>query len=163
MVNRISSRDPGIFRQAARRAPGGEAAVSCVPTDFHPARTREPDSSPRPIFLVADRLVQIWSSNEQEFIELRALRLKMAQTRAYLAYPGCNRLLGNACLERLETLHRKHLVRLRANRRAAWELMAELGADLAPQGETQSLWSSRRGRESCSPDSRRLTTQCWYA
>ena len=163
MVDRIASRDPGIVRQAARRAPGGDDAVSYVPSEFHRARTREPQSSPRPIFLVADRLVQIWSSNEQEFAELRALRLKMAQTRAYLASPGCNRLLGNACLERLETLHRKHLARLRANRRAAWELMAELGADLTPQAETESLWSSGRARDSCIPDSRRHTTQCWYA
>ncbi len=163
MVDRIASRDPGITRQAARRTPGRDDAVSYVPSEFHRARTREPESSPRPIFLVADRLVQIWSSNEQEFAELRALRLKMAQTHAYLASPGCNRLLGNACLERLETLHRKHLARLRANRRAAWELMAELGADLTPQADTESLWSSGRARDSCIPDSRRQTTQCWYA
>ena len=163
MVDRIASRDPGIVRQAARRAPVGDDVVSYVPSAFHRVRTREPESSRRPIFLVADRLVQIWSSNEQEFAELRAIRLKMAQTRAYLASPGCNRLLGNACLERLETLHRKHLARLRANRRAAWELMAELGADLTPQAETESLWSSGRARDSCIPDSRRHTTQCWYA
>jgi hypothetical protein len=163
MVDRIASRDPGMVRQVARRAPGGGDAVSCVPSDFHRARTREPESSARPIFLVADRLVQIWSSNEQEFAELRALRVKTAQTRAYLASPGCNRLLGNACLERLETLHRKHLARLRANRRAAWELMAELGAELAPQAEPQSLWTSGRAGDSWIPDSRRHTTQCWYA
>jgi len=163
MVNRIASRDPGIVPQAARRAPGGDDAVSYVPSDLHLACTQESESSPRPIFLVADRLVQIWSSNEQEFAELRALRLKMAQTRAYLASPGCNRLLGNACLERLETLHRKNLSRLRANRRAAWELMAELGAELTPRTETQSVWSSGRARESFSADSRRHTTQCWYA
>jgi hypothetical protein len=163
MVDRIASRDPGIVRQAARRAPVGDDVVSYVPSAFHRARTREPESSPRPIFLVADRLVQIWSSTEQEFAELRALRLKMAQTRAYLASPDCNRLLGNACLERLETLHRKHLARLRANRRAAWELMAELGADLTPQAEPQSLWNSGRAMDSCITDSRRHATQCWYA
>jgi len=163
MVDRIASRDPGITRQAARPTPGRDDAVSYVPSEFHRARTREPESSPRPIFLVADRLVQIWSSNEQELAELRALRVKMSRTRAYLASPGCNRLLGNACLERLETLHRKHLARLRANRRAAWELMAELGADPTSQAETESLWSSGRARDSCIPDSRRQTTQCWYA
>jgi hypothetical protein len=163
MVDRTARRDPGIVRQAARRAPGGNDVVSCVPSDIPRVCTEEPEPSPRPIFLVADRLVQIWSSNEQEFAELRALRLKTAQTRAYLASPGCNRLLGNACLERLETLHRKHLARLRANRREAWELMAELGAELSPQAQTQSLWNSGRARESCSPDSRRQTTQCWYA
>ena len=163
MVDRIASRNPGLLRQAARRAPGGGDAVSCVPSDLHRARTREPESSPRPIFLVADRLVQIWSSNEREFAELRALRLKMARTRAYLASPGCNRLLGHACLERLETLRRKHLARLRANRRAAWELMAELGAELAPPAEPQSLWISGRARDLRIPDSRRHCTQCWYA
>ena len=163
MVDRIASRDPGMVRQVARRAPEGGDAVSCVPSDFHRARTREPESSARPIFLVADRLVQIWSSNEREFAGLRALRVKMAQTRAYLASPGCNRLLGNACLERLEMLHRKHLARLRANRRAAWELIAELGAELAPQAEHQPLWSSGRARDSRIPDLRRHTTQCWYA
>lgn len=163
MVDRIASRNPGLLRQAARRAPGGGDAVSCVPSDLHRARTREPESSLRPIFLVADRLVQIWSSNEREFAELRALRLKMARTRAYLASAGCNRLLGHACLERLETLRRKHLARLRANRRAAWELMAELGAELAPPAEPQSLWISGRARDLRIPDSRRHCTQCWYA
>jgi hypothetical protein len=163
MVDRIASRDSGMVRQVARRASRAGDAVPSVPFDFHRARTREPESSPRPIFLVADRLVQIWSSNEQELAELRALRVKMAQTRAYLASPGCNRLLGNACLERLETLHRKHLARLRANRRAAWELVAELGAELAPQAGPQSLWTSGRAGASCIADSRRNTTQCWYA
>jgi hypothetical protein len=163
MVDRIASRDRGSIRQAARRTPGRDDAASYIPSDFHRARTRESESTPRPIFLVADRLVQIWSSNEQEFAELRALRLKMVQTRAYQASAGCNRLLGNACLERLETLHRKHLARLRANRRTAWELMAELGAELAPQAEPQSLWTSDRATDSCVADSRRHTTQCWYA
>ncbi len=163
MVDRTARRDPGIVRQAARRAPGGDDAASCVPSDFHPARTREPESSPRPIFLLADRLVQIWSSNEQEFAELRGLRLKMAQTRAYLASANCNRMLGNTCLERLETLHRKHLARLRANRRAAWESMSELGANLTPEAATQPLWSSGRAGDSSIPDSRRHATQSWYA
>ena len=165
MVDRIARCDPGLVRQAARRAPGCGDAVSYVPSDLHRARPQEPESSPRPIFLVADRLVQIWSSNEREFAELRALRLKVAQTRAYLASPGCNRLLGHACLERLETLHRKHLARLRANRRAAWKLMAELGAELPPPAEPQpqSLWISGRARDLRIPDSRRHCTQCWYA
>jgi hypothetical protein len=72
-------------------------------------------------------------------------------------------LLGHACLERLETLRRKHLARLRANRRAAWELMAELGAELPSQVEPQSLWTSGRARDACILDSRRHCTQCWYA
>jgi hypothetical protein len=72
-------------------------------------------------------------------------------------------LLGLACLERLETLRRKHLARLRANRRAAWELMAELGAELAPPAEPQSLWISGRAGDLRIPDSRRHSTQCWYA
>jgi len=163
MVDRIARCDPGLVRQAARRAPGGGDAVSYVPSDLHRDRPQEPESSPRPIFLVADRLVQIWSSNEREFAELRALRLKVAQTRAYLASPGCNRLLGHACLERLETLRRKHLAGLRANRRAAWELMAELGAELPSQVEPQSLWTSGRAGDACIPDSRRHCLQCWYA
>jgi len=163
MVDRIASRDPGIVRQAARRAPGGDDAVSYVPSDFHGVPTREPESSPRPIFLVADRLVQIWSSNEQEFAELRALRLKMAQSHAYLASQGCNHLLGNACLERLVTLHRKHLAWLRANRRAAWESLAEPGANLTPEAATRSLGSSGRAGDSCIADSQRHATQSWYA
>jgi hypothetical protein len=87
----------------------------------------------------------------------------MAQTHAYLASANCNRMLGNTCLERLETLHRKHLARLRANRRAAWESMSELGANLTPEAATQSLWSSGRAGDSCIPDSRRHATQSWYA
>jgi hypothetical protein len=124
---------------------------------------RTPISSPRPIFLVAERLVQIWSSNEREFIELRALRLKVARARAYLVSPGCNRLLGQACLERLETLRRNHLDRLRANRRAAWELMAEFGTEPPRQAESQSLWTSGRAGDSGISDSLRHSTQCWYA
>ena len=136
MVDRIARCDPGLVRQAARRAPGCGDAVSYVPSDLHRARPQEPESSPRPIFLVADRLVQIWSSNEREFAELRALRLKVAQTRAYLASPGCNRLLGHACLERLETLRRKHLARLRANRRAGLETDGRTRCGTHPVGGT---------------------------
>ena len=163
MVDRIARCDPGLVRQAARRAPGSGDAISYVPSDLHRARPQEPESSPRPIFLVADRLVQIWSSNEREFIELRALRLKVARARAYLASPGCNRLLGQACLERLETLRWTHLKRLRTNRHAAWELLAELGAEDPRQAEPQSLWISGRTRDLRIPDSRRHCTQCWYA
>ena len=163
MVDRIARCDPGLVRQAARRALGVGDAVSYVPAHRRWARPQEPESAPRPIFLVADRLVQIWSSNEREFAELRALRLKVAQTRAYLASPGCNRLLGHACLERLETLRRKHLAGLRANRRAAWELLAELGAELPSQVEPQSLWISGRAGDLRIPDWRRHGTQCWYA
>src|SRR5208283_6003067 len=47
MVDRIARRDPGIVRQAARRAPVGDDVVSYVPSDFHRARTREPESPPR--------------------------------------------------------------------------------------------------------------------
>ena len=133
MADQISSSDPEIGRPAASPAVGVGDVVSYVASDLHGAGEREPLalSSPRPIFLVAERLVQIWSSNEREFVELRALRIKVAGARAYLASPGCNRLLGHACLEHLETLRRNHLAMLRANRLAAWELMAELGAELS--------------------------------
>jgi hypothetical protein len=163
MVDRIGGPEPGVFRHVARRAPGAGKPDSFACSDPQQARDQEPPSSPRPIFLVAERLVQIWSSNEQEFAELRALRLKMAQARNYLASPGCHQLLGRANLERLETLHRKHLARLRANRRAAWELVADLSAESGPQAEPQSLWASGRARNSYSSDSRRNSTQCWYA
>ena len=163
MADRMVDRDSGIVRQAARKKPGGRTGASSAPFDFHRAGTRGTNPSPRPIFLVADRLVQLWSSNEQEFAELRALRLKMARTRAYLASPGCNRLLGDANLERLETLHREHLARLRANRRAAWELVAELGAELAPHAEPQSPWTLGRVRNSVLSAARRHTTRYWYA
>ena len=76
MVDRIARCDPGLVRQAARRASGGGDAVPYVPSDLHRARTREPESSPRPIFLVAGRLVQTWSSNEREFAELRSLAVE---------------------------------------------------------------------------------------
>ena len=75
-----------------------------------------------------------------------------------VASPGCNRLLGHACLERLKTSRREHLARLRANRRAAWELMADLGAELPSQVEPQSSGPRVEPGTQDIPDSRRHCT-----
>ncbi len=105
MAVRDSTRDRAIVQPAARHTTLGSGAPSCF--GLQPDRSSVQDpvslSSRRPIFLSAERLVQIWSNNEREIMELRVLRLKAARARAYLLSPGCNRLLGRACLKRLET------------------------------------------------------------
>ncbi len=111
----------GQHRHACKR-PGHVLPHSGRNWDHNPA----PLTSPRSIFLLTEQLAQIWTSNERDLAELRGLRPKVAQARAYLASPGCNRSLGLSYLERLETTRRIHLARLRANRRSAWQLLSQL-------------------------------------
>lgn len=137
--------------------------TSREPANVRPADTREPVSPPRPIFLMAEELVQIWSSNERIFAVLRGLRMKRVRARAYLASPGCNRLLGHAYLERLETSRRQHMEQLRANRHAAWSLVSKLGSEFAPQPDLHCLWTSGFAKKSCAANSQRHCTNCCSA
>ena len=151
MAVRDSTRDRAIVQPADKHT---TRALVRICFGLQPDRSSVQDpvslSSPRPIFLVAERLVQIWSCNEREFMELRATRLNAARARAYLASPGCNRLLGQACLKRLETQRQEHLARLRANRRAACEFWPNSVPETSGTRRAQSLLvlgSSRRRLE----------------
>ncbi len=101
---------------------------------FDPGAAAQPLARPltsrRLMFVTAERLVQIWLSNKQEFVELRALRLRMERAKAYLALPGCNEELGKAYLEVLAKKHRKHLEHLRINRQQALKMIALLDGEL---------------------------------
>jgi hypothetical protein len=163
MVHRVGGPEDVAVRHGAKPAPWAGKAASYASSPLQAAQSREPHSSPRSIFLVAERLVQIWSSNEQEFAELRALRIKMQRTRAYLASPGCHQLLGRAYLERMEKAHREHLARLRANRREAWELVARLNAELGPEPKHRSLGTSSQAANSRISDLQPSSKYCWYA
>jgi hypothetical protein len=86
----------------------------------------------RPIFVIAQRLVQIWSAIEQELAELRALRVRRERVCVYLRTPGCNLVLGMVQLRRVDEARRNHLARLRARRRDAWTLVASVNHELGP-------------------------------
>lgn len=119
-------------KSAGTVSPASGLAISCLTPERNWAHNPAPLTSPRSNFLLTEQLVQIWSSNERDLAELRGLRFKAAQARAYLASPGCNRSLGLSYLERLETTRRIHLARLRANRRSAWQLLSQLDHKLPP-------------------------------
>jgi hypothetical protein len=120
--------------------------------------------SPRPIFLAAAKLVQIWSSNEQALSELQELRQKIEKTRAYLASPDCHRHLAEAYLERLQKTEKEILAALRDNRRSAWELMAGLNVELGSQPGPDSLQTSSGPVVEFSDwDCRSHSRHCWYA
>src|SRR6516164_6967010 len=120
MAARDNTRDPLIVHPVERHATWTSGAASCAAPLADRDRTIETVSIcfPRSIFLIAERLVQIWSNNEREFIELDILRLKAARVHAYLVSPRCNRALAQACLDHLRVQRRERLARLRANRRA---------------------------------------------
>jgi hypothetical protein len=85
---------------------------------------------PRPIFVIAERLVQVWSSRERQIAELGVSRKKMERACVYLTKPACNQALGLAALEIAVKAHAKCLERLRASRREAHELVHRLDAEL---------------------------------
>jgi hypothetical protein len=111
---------------------------------------------------LAERLVQIWTTNVRKFAELRASRAKMDRARAYLASPGCNGTLGRAQLKVLERKHWKHLADLRANRRRAWKVLARLDAELGSAQATDSVgFLSVRRAGRCASVARWQPTRCW--
>jgi hypothetical protein len=163
MVHRVGGPEDVAVCHGAKPAPWAGKAASYASSPLQAAQTPEIHSSPRSIFLAAERLVQIWSSNEQEFAELRALRFKIQRTRAYLASPGCHQLLGRAYLERMEKAHRTHLARLRANRREAWELVARLNAAFGPEPKLGPLRTTRQATDFRVSDFQSRSKYCWYA
>lgn len=114
--------DWGAWKRAGGR-PGGPPRDLSYPDQLPP--------SSRPIFLAAERLVQIWTSNEELLARLQDLDWKLRRARAYLARPDANRKLGQACLEHCETTRANYLARLRENRRLAQELLSRLDGEHA--------------------------------
>ena len=98
-ADREVDRDFANVRPVNIGTPASGLAMSCLipgrSWDHNPA----PLTSPRSIFLLTERLAQIWTSNERDLEELLGLRPRVAQARAYLASPGCNRSLGLAYLD----------------------------------------------------------------
>jgi hypothetical protein len=108
-----------------------------------PGRVAVPDPgrrcSPRPIFVVADRLVQIWLSNEQALNELPSLLRRRDSVRSYLSSPGCNPELGRTCLNRIEKSVQELRARLHANDLEVRELDACLDQPNAALGAGHGL------------------------
>ena len=117
----------------------------------------------RSIFVIAERLVQIWCSNEQELAELRALGQRKQRVRAYMSSPRSNPELGHVCLERLEKACETHLARLSDNRLELSRLLPLLDAELGPEMAIHCLrsWGRSTARRRSHLDSR--PTHCWYA
>jgi hypothetical protein len=128
-----------------------------------PAQSREPQSQERSIFVIAERLVQIWSSNEREIADLRTLRQREQRVRAYMSSPRSNLALGHACLERLEQAYKHHLARLCENRRELSRLLPRLDAELGSETAVPCLrsWGQTADHRRSLLDSR--PTHCWYA
>jgi len=164
MVDRVFRLEPVGVRQEPRRAARGRKTSSVTAASLYEGPPTEPRLSPRPIFLAAAKLVQIWSSNEQALSELQELRQKIEKTRAYLASPGCHRHLAEAYLKRLQKTEKENLAALRDNRRSAWELMAGLNVELGSQPGPDSLQtSSGPAVEFSDGDCRSHSRHCWYA
>ncbi len=149
MINRDASRDAAMVSQATRQASESNGNVSCKVSKLSWTSRQARPGSPREIFLITERLAQIWLSNERALAELQTLRVKTTRARAYLASPGCNLLLGRTYLERLETLRRQRLAELRANRLAAWALLSKLDSQCHPRAERQGPWSAVQYANAC--------------
>ncbi len=104
----------------------------------------------RPIFVLADQLVQTWIRNDADLAKLEELRRRRERGHAYMREPGCNWRLATAYLERVEEAKRVHLFRLRAGRRKALELMARATRELESGKATRAAGSSARSATSCS-------------
>jgi len=163
MVDRVFRLEPVGVRQEPRRAAWGRKTNSVTAASLYEGPPTETRLSPRPIFLAAAKLVQIWSSNEQALSELQELRQKIEKTRAYLASPGCHRHLAEAYLKRLQKTEKENLAALRDNRRSAWELMAGLNVELGSQPGPDSLQTSGPPVEFSDWDCRSHSRHCWYA
>lgn len=81
-------------------------------------------SDPRPIFVLAEQLVQAWVRNASVLDELERLRQRRKRVLAYLLKPGFNSRLALAYVERIEQAQREQLARLRAARRETLDLLA---------------------------------------
>jgi hypothetical protein len=96
----------------------------------------------RLIFIFANQLVQIWSKNEQALAALRTARRKMHRARSYLNRANCNRLLGQAYLDRATRIQGRVLAQLRRDQRAGWDTVDRLDKLLDAWACKQTRFSS---------------------
>ena len=155
--------EPAASWVAAARPPRGDRGTVACASPHEPAVPCELEPQARSIFVIAERLVQIWCSNERELAELQALRQRKQRVRAYLSSPRSNPALGHACLERLEKAYENHLARLCDNRLELSRLLPLLDAELGPEMAIACLrsWGQSTAHRRSHLDSQ--PTHCWYA
>jgi len=148
---------------AAGPSPQGDPGSEANESSPEPVVPCELQPQARSIFVIAERLVQIWCSNERELGELRVLEQRKQRVRAYLSSPRSNPALGHACLERLENDYETHLARLSVNRLELSRLLPLLDAELGPDMAIHCLrsWGQSPARSRSHLNSR--PTHCWYA
>ena len=103
----------------------------------------------RPIFVLAEELVQTWIRNEAELTELETLRKRKERVHAYMRATGSRPRLALAYLDRVENAQRDQLIRLRASRRTALSLMACADGELKSLGAKQHPGRPRQSTTSC--------------
>ena len=163
MVDRVFRLQPVGVGQGPRRVAWGRKTSSAPALSLCEGALTERRLSPRPIFLAAVKLVQIWSSNEQALSKLEELRQKIEKTRAYLASPGTHRHLAEAYLQRLQKAEKENLATLQENRRSAWKLVARLNVELDSQPGSDARQTSKRAAEFSDWDCHSHSRHCWYA
>jgi hypothetical protein len=113
--------------ESARRSSEGTVPFAPGHAAMQATLARRHDRS---IFVLAERLVQVWSSRQLQIAELSVSRRNMERACVYLAKPACNQALGLAALEIAVKAHAKCLERVRAGRREAHKLVHRLDAEL---------------------------------
>jgi hypothetical protein len=131
MTNGILSHDCASDGRSARRQPWSRQAASSIPDSRETRSLNQGCITPRPIFVLAERLVQIRSKIERLLTELRVYRMRIDHTRAYLSSPWAHDTLARAYLEVLTATHERHLRQLRHHRRQAWRIADELNTELS--------------------------------
>ena len=91
----------------------------------------------RPIFVLAEQLVQTWLRNETDVAELERLRGESARANAYMQKPDCNKALAMAYLDRVAEARRNCLLHLRSCRHDVLALIARASAELASENSTR--------------------------
>jgi hypothetical protein len=132
---------------------------------FRAKKTSAPRGSntPRPIFVIAEQLVQLWIITERELAELESLRVKGEKARSYLRSAGSNALLGRAHLHRIETAYRTHLDRLQALQKQARELIDRLDREPGPALRADAARASGRPAGPGTTSARTPSRHCWIA
>ena len=85
-----------------------------------------------------ERLVALYRDNEVLLSELKSLKFKLANARAYLRSPSSNAALGEANFARLRVKHSAVTTVLRANRIQARELLRRFDVSERPGAAPES-------------------------
>jgi hypothetical protein len=134
MTYGIVSPDCASDSWAAGRQAWSRQAASSIPDSRETRSLNQGCNTPRPGFVVAERLVQIQSKIERLLTGLRVYRTRIDRTRAYLSSPRAHVTLARAYLEVLTATHEGRLRQLRHHRRQAWRIADELNAELSEVG-----------------------------